>query len=349
MINSLIARLSFKRMYLHFVKIMGYIPFDIENKKIKQSTYKSFSNSMKYFLSKEKYYKKTSNEPIINIMKNLMSAKLSIISCDLELAKIYIKKVKTIFNEINNIDFEGKITLIITQDLCELEIENLLWFNKIEKIQLPINNEIYKNDKEIKEIIALYEKQEVNSETHLMLTKKHLELVLENIQLNNKLDITEYKGDYDHGKNLLFQLGMLKNKIIKNKFVILDENNQLDTRKMNLYNNMLFSRLCSEIIKLKYYLKENNRDIFNDIYEIVKIQITYHNADPISFLCKNTNIKQLYDLSNYKSHISFERYINTFIIEIEHVSEKDKNFKIKQMENFIANDINERLIINKKY
>lgn len=331
MIKQLLFNLSKNKIFFNFIDIMGYVPYPISEKNMYKHSYKTYSRSKMFLNNKQKDYKKTAENLLIETVFNLKDTRLNLLSNNIEAAKVNLRNANKTFLRANNITNSGKKMFDYTQQLISLEIDCVILFNEIESKILPYFSKIQSNKQKLESIFLAYKDMKINSTEHLELSKNHLELVVENIQLTTMIEDNLTKDNKEEAMQLIHRLNVFKNRMIDNNIVQL-ENGFLIRNRSNIYNSMLYLRACAESTKLKFYLQYDKKELFDEVHEMVKNQVFCENFEPLIFY-SNVNINEVYTASPYSNHHYFNKYINSFVAKIDVNNNSNVSISLKQIEN----------------
>ena len=237
-----------------------------------------------------------------------------------------------------------KDIFIYMENILSIELNNMRFFNQAEEKLSTIKNKIETNKIEIESIVKSYETVELNSPKHLDLSYRHLELVVENSKLINNNFIENEEILISEGHSLLFKTDQMIEKLKNNKFIILKDG--LIQVEINLkYNSLLYSKLLAEKIKLKFYLGEDKKTLFDEVGKFVKQQINLSVYDPLGVLLNNLGSTQIYEASPYNNHKIYNAYVKSYILELQKNVNKTISYQLKQLSNFEAKTEADRLKI----
>lgn len=330
MLDKLLFNFRNIKKYYYFFDLMGHLPFSAKEKAVCVRSLDSFNKMMKFLIKEDK--KNNINEKIIF---NLIKSKVCMWDSKLDLSMYFIEENKKIINT-KTID-----VLVLSNELLERQVENMVWFSNVEKIILSNKNKILENEKRINELVNTYSNLPLNSPEYLVESKKHLEMFIENIKImvNEKGKVPE--NLHNIGENLLIKVNFLIDKLFTRKLIYKD-NGKIYSKNKGQYFLTLYSLLILEKLRIEYYL--NKKDNFiQEVAEIVEIQIRLFNDDPLSFLLGENIPKEIYDNSIYSKLDYFNDYIKSYKIRIVKASIKLKLFNLYLMANIKFKNRSERL------
>lgn len=339
MIGNILFNLSKPEIYKKFFLSIGFIPLNVDNEKQE----KEFYSSIQYLAKKEKIYKSLPVQHEMEVIFSLIKARISLLNHEYDITNTCLNHAK---KHIYKIEKDGVIKdiFIYMENILSIELNNISFFNQAEEKFSIVKNQIEKNKIEIERIIKQYNTVELNSPEHLNLSYRHLEIVVENSKLINNNCIEGEDLLISKGRSLLFKINQMIEKLKNNKFIILEEG-LIQTDKNLKYNSLLYSKLLSEKIKLKFYLGEDKKTLFNEVGQFVKQQINLSVYDPLGVLLNNLGSSKIYEISPYNNHKIYNAYIKSYILELQKNVNKTISYQLKQLSNFEAKTEEDRLKI----
>lgn len=245
-------------------------------------------------------------------------------------ASEFIKDIKNKMLKYGNyLPITTKKWINIYIKLIDYQIDNNAWLNEVE-----LEHNIFFIAKQERQNIidncyAQYDLHETNSEEHLNISREHLDNYIQLAQLNIKDEEGNIlsKEEKQHGKYLLQMMVQLYEQALN------------DVEK----DLLLKSNVLLEIIKLKYYLGENKKNVFEDMLVYCSYHIKLNNFDPIGYIIGDYNASIIKPYLPITQQTSFKNYLKTFYLEI-HLNKNDQVFfNLKQLDNFCASSLEERL------
>ena len=316
--------------------ILGYLPLSPHKKNVIKISDKMYSDIHFNINNLYEEFKKIKfNKPefiLYNSLFRLVQAKQFALFGDFEKAQQFLKEVtKALINERELWSESTFKWFNLNAQLLKIQIKNDIWINEIESAHTTFSE--LKNEKQqiIEECHAQYNKYEVNSPEHLMLSQKHLESYIELIHLQA----------IQEDKKLLSDNDKQQGKFLLNS--VQDFFKQLSNQNDN--EIMLKSLTLLEMIKLEYYIEADSKEIFNKVVEYCSLHIKMKNSDPIGYATGIYYPDLLQSFLPIGKQQSFKNYLYSFCLEVKKQPNNEIFFNLKQLENFFAEDINERLKI----
>lgn len=326
-----------KNLQKKILLLSGYFNISVEEKKLialENNTWYKTLNEINVLYHDFKLIKFEEEEAkIYKVLFMFFQAKQLLLFGELHTALIFIKETNQLLHEsYNTVLIEWKEWMLLNLEFMEIQINNSLWIKSIETYFITAENKINFNNKIIEECNVKYELYEKNTLEYLQLSAQHLEATVEIALLNNqkqnkKIVPEEYKKE---GEVLLIKL---------NYFINKDRTSPKD---------ILFkSLLLLEKAKLNFYLENSMEENFTNIANFCKMHIQINSNDPIGYaigIFWPLIIQE--EIINFET--SFKNYLNSFHLEIFINSSKNNEtlFNLKQINNFKATNINQRLKIN---
>jgi hypothetical protein len=339
MINKILLYKNKGKLYLSFLDVMGLMQIKDKNILYNNRT-NDYNNKIKFLAKYEHIYKEVGFDIELEIIFNFVKLKLSMLNNELNLTEDLLKIIKKNIYDMSKIDNRNKDLFIYLHNLLEVSYKSILLISSINEKKFIIEKEMEDNNVKIKKLINDYSLLEVNSKEYLLLSAEHLELVFNNAKLKTKEDIIVDEDISQKGENIIYALDILISKLIQSKRII-REGKELIVKNEDF--GMLYSLVLAEKIKLKFYLGEKFDKLFNDVADLVSLQITLKNKDPLSFAMYNTIGEDIYSVSIYEKNSMFDKYIKSFVVEIYELKNNLVRFNLKQFSNFTAKNKMERL------
>lgn len=340
MISNILFNLSKPEIYKNFFLTIGFIPLNVDN----ENQEKSFYTGIEYLIKKENKYKLLPLQHNMEVVFSLIKVRVGLLNQEYDIAKLCLNHARQHIYKIEN-DSPIKDIFIYIENVLSIELNNIAFFDAAEKKLSVIKNKIDSNRNEIENIIKQYDTVELNSPKHLDLSYKHLEFVVENTKLTTNNFIEAEESLMLEGRSLLFKVEQLIEKLKNNKFIILKD--ALIQTETNLkYNSLIYSKLLSEKIKLKFYLGQDKKSLFDEVGQFVKQQINLSVTDPLGILLNNLGSSHIYSISPYNNHKIYNAYVKSYILELQKNLNKTITYQLKQLSNFEAQTEAERLKIH---
>lgn len=337
---NIIKKILFKKKLLalqsNILCVLGYLPLSIQRDSVIKITDKMYSDIHLKINNLYDEFKKIhfndSEFVLYSSLFRLVQAKQLSLFGELDKASLFLEDISKSLNQEHKLWNTTNFNWFnLNTKLLKIQINNDNWINEIESVHtnfLKLKNEKEKN---IEDCYLQYNNLETNSPEHLIVAQKHLENYVELIHLKSIKEDKKLLSDNDkqQGKFLL-------NKTLE----LLKQISHINNNEL-----MLKSLVLLEIIKLEYYIENDPKEMFDHMVEYCSLHIRMKNSDPIGYATG------IYYPDILKEHLpiekqeSFKNYLYSFCLELTKQPNNEMLFNLKQLENFLANDISDRLKI----
>lgn len=316
--------------------IMEYDSF--YTKKSHSNTLEDFSKHMKSLIKIENSKKII---PFIlatsEISLLLFKAKFAYLGSDFDLARDLLAQAKIELLKKNDTLAPGLYDIFLfSNEFLDIQVEVATWINKWEDSFLIHKNSINEKKSALKEIEQIIVSYKENSPEYLKLSEKYL-----NIVVNMASDMVKLEDSYsnakltEEGELIFLKLENFEKKMLNFHFIFSDLENNFSHGRQGFASLFLLEKL-----KVQYYLKRENKHLFNCVYEIIKYQSLNHNRDPLSFLLKEGFPEEIRALSPWEKQTEFNQYIKTFNLTVYEINQEKNYLFLKQMINMSFDSLN---------
>lgn len=335
-IKKLLFRKKISLLQSNILCVLGYLPLSIQKEKVIKISDRMYSDIHSNIDNLYKEFKKIKfSKPeftLYNSLFRLVQAKQFALFGDFEKANHFLNEVTKALNEDRNLWSDSTYKWFqLNSKLLKIQIQNDSWINEIESVHTDFIKLKNEKEKNIEGCHSQYNTYEINSPEHLLVAQKHLENYIELIHLKTIKEDKKVLSDDDkqQGKFLLNAAQDLLKQI----------SNPTDSEIM------LKSLALLEVIKLEYYIEKDSKETFNNMVEYCSLHIKMKNTDPIGYATGIYYPDSLQEFLPVGKQYSFKNYLYSFYLELTKQPNNEIFFNLKQLENFFADDINDRLKI----
>lgn len=336
LVNKVIFIYKYKNIHEKILFASGYFPFSKKGTLQSMST-QSYKKTLKNI---DKFQKDLKNISLLPIEKagyesllRFSQARQMLLFAEYESAKVFARETRKILANTGKDKISTNNWLLFNAEFIEIQADNSLWIAEADYDYQQLENRIKLLNLVIEGCHTQYKGLEINSDEHLVIAHQHLESSLElaklKVQKNDGQVVSVEKKQL--GEPLLNKLEFFETKILSS---------------IEFKNQPIFrSLILLEKIKLGFYLEKNPQVLFSQVLDFCKIHIDFQNDDPLGYATGVYWPNTVQELMIYKKQLCFRNYLYSFCLELCKTSEKKTVLKLKQLSNFLANDLNERLKI----
>lgn len=312
-----------------FLEVIGYLSFSEKDQSLVSLSLKKFDKAMKYLAKSEKQFKllniKSAREQALYL---ITKARVAYLSKDYILAQSLLEEAYS--NTFNMENIQGSLlkdTFIFSIEMMKIQTSVASFIQKLEQEVLPYNQKLINNKKQIDNIIAAYDNQIMNSKEHLNSSRLHLELVVDNANIEAKIEDFLDSEIKSKGENLLYQINFVLNKMLNNHLLKKDETGRVFPGNKSRFPMFIYIYLMIEKLKINYYLRNKEQSI-QDVAEIVSILINLNHDDPLGVICGEVVPLEIYHVSSLSDATLFVEYMKSFQIKLYKASKSLKFFNL---------------------
>jgi hypothetical protein len=325
-----------KDIYILANGLMGFFPFfspDMQ-KQYQDDIY--FLNQIEQINHWEKKLSRQffGNENLSWTLLFICKAKLFLLFSEFANARIFWQQAKEFQAKISeNSSNEAKNWIAFCLDLLDLQIQSHQISIETDKKLTVLANDITHLSEKMHNLSVEIKQHPEHSEEELKLSYQTLEMFLE----KNRLLIQKEENSYlekdllDRLYNLQYHLNFFYDKTKGLQFP---------------YDNaLLLNLIIAEKIRIGFYLGVNMKETFDLVHQFCKYHISVGNHDPISILSDMQWNKTVRAHHPVKLQNNLEQYLLSFVLKINRKNKDEVTIGLKQLSNFVAKNIEERLII----
>lgn len=325
-----------KDIYVLANGLMGFFPFFTHSMK------QEYCEDISFFekIDKINFWEKKlshcfwSNENLSWTLIFICKAKLFLLFSELDNARLFLNKAKECQGKMpSDISDSAKNWINFCLDLLDLQLESHKISIKVDEKLTILAKDMDRLAQKISAIGVEIEQHPVHSEKELELSYQALEMFLENSRLLVQKEENTYldKETVNELHDIRYRLNVFYDK----------------TRGLTFpyENEVLLNLILVEKIRIGFYLGVDMKDTFNLVYQFCRYQISVGNNDPIEFLNDMQWTETVCSHHPSNKQKNFEQYLYSFVLKINKTNKNEVTVALKQLSNFVAKDLNERLII----